>query len=365
MKNSFIFSSNSIRLSWKNWLAVMSILTLTLYLLPNLWYSLEEFSPSPDYRLPYILSDDYWMFKRWSKYASSRYPAIIIGDSVIWGQYVTMEQTLSHHLNEQAGEEIFANLGVDGTHPAAIFGLVKYYGKAISNKQVVLHLNPLWMSSKQYDLSGEKEFRFNHPRLVPQFIQRPECYKPSFSQKVGVIMERKIPLFSWTSHIRTVYFENMDFQNWTMQNPYKNPIKAIALEIPIPENAPKSNPVAWSERGRKEQNFPWVPPEESFQWSSFKKAIRILKARNNEVFVTIGPFNPYILTERSLSRYNSMKKEMESWLGREGISYRPLQALSSEYYADASHPLKEGYARIAEELFETESFRQWMEDSKQ
>jgi hypothetical protein len=163
MSNSFIFSSNSIRLSWKNWVIVLVILVLILYLLPKIWQGLEKFEPSTDYRLPYILSDDYWMFTRWSKYACSEYPFVVVGDSVVWGQYVPMDGTLSHYLNERAGEDVFANLGVDGTHPAAIMGLLKHYGGAISDRGVILHLNPLWMSSERHDLSGDKEFRLNHP----------------------------------------------------------------------------------------------------------------------------------------------------------------------------------------------------------
>ena len=120
MKNSFIFSSNTVRLSWKNWLAVIVILTAVICLIPHIWRGLEEFSPSTDYRLPYSLSNDYWVFTRWSKHACSEYPALIIGDSVVWGQYVGMDQTLSHYLNERMGENVFANMGVDGTHPAAI-----------------------------------------------------------------------------------------------------------------------------------------------------------------------------------------------------------------------------------------------------
>ena len=373
MKRSFTFSSNSVRLSWKNWLVVIAILMGILYFLPRFWRRLERFDPSnklaacsTDYRLPYNLSNDYWMFRRWSKYACSKYPVLIIGDSVIWGQYVTMEQTLSHYLNEQAGENVFANMGVDGTHPAAISGLVTYYGRTISDKGVILHLNPLWMTSRRYDLSVPRsrrpDIRFNHPRLIPQFIGKPACYRPSLAQRIGVAMERNISFFSWMSHIRTNYFENMDLQNWTMQNPYENPLKAITLEIPMPENRPKSKPVTWSERGVKKEDFPWVQVEESLQWSSFKRTIKTLRSRNNEVFVILGPYNPYILTEESLHRYNSMRNKIERWLEEEGISYISLSDLPSEYYADASHPLKEGYAKIAAELLGTEPFKRWLEN---
>jgi hypothetical protein len=356
MKHSFIFSSNSIRLSWVSWLIVTAIVAGIIYFLPVLWPKLEHFNPQTDYRLPYELSNDYWVFRRWSKSACLEYPVVVIGDSVIWGQYVAMDETLSHYLNEQAGREIFANLGVDGTHPAAILGLLKYYGKAISNKAAILHLNPLWMSSEKHDLSGEEEFRFNHPDLVPQFISKPACYRPSFSRRMGVALERSVPFFNWTSHVRAVYFENMDLQNWTLENPYMNPLKEITLELPQPENRPKINPIVWSERGMKKQDFPWVQVEESFQWASFTEAVNILKSRNNDVFVTLGPFNPYILTEESLARYNNMKGQMEAWLEEKGIDYKSLPDLPSENYADASHPLKEGYARIAQQLFDTQSF---------
>jgi len=340
---------------------VLVILVLIFYLLPKVWQGLEKFDPSTDYRLPYLLSDDYWMFTRWSKNACSEYPFVVVGDSVVWGQYVSMDGTLSHYLNEGAGEDVFANLGVDGTHPAAIMGLMKHYGGAITNKGVILHLNPLWMSSKRHDLSGDKEFRLNHPRLVPQFIPNLASYNPTFAQGVGVAIERKMSFFSWTRHIRANYFENMDMGSWTVENPYRNPLKAITLKIPVPENQPKSRAVSWTERGGQKQNFPWVQTEESFQWSSFKEAVKILKARNNNVFVVLGPFNPYILTDESLDRYNKMKSEMEKWLAGEGVSYKSASNLPSEYYADASHPLKEGYARIAEELFMTESFQKWMD----
>ena len=89
-----------------------------------------------------------------------------------------------------------------------------------------------------------------------------------------------------------------------------------------------------------------------------------MEARNNNIFVILGPFNPYILTDESLDRYNVMKNEMENWFEDDGINYRSASDLPSEHYADACHPLKEGYARIAEELFETESFRQWINGRK-
>jgi hypothetical protein len=350
-----------VRLSWKEWIVAAAILGGMLLAIPRFWAVLEEFDPPPDYRLPYQLSEDYWLFTRWGRYACSNFPALIIGDSVIWGQYVSGEQTLSHYLNDMMKESAFANVGVDGLHPAAMGGLIKYYGKDISDKAVVLHFNPLWMSSKRHDLRGEEEFRFNHPGLVPQFMPDLACYRPSLGQRIDAVTERSLSFFAWVKHVRSVYFENMDIPNWTLQNPHRSPLHAITLELPLPEKRPKSKPVPWTERAMQKQDFPWVEPEASFQWESFRKAIGTLRARNNAVFVLIGPFNPSVMSEKSLSRYRAVLSRIEAWLEENRIAHYSVPDLPSEYYADASHPLAAGYARIAGELFRTESFQEWME----
>ncbi len=361
------FSSNQMRLSPAELLIAAVCVTVLFALIPVLWQRVETFESGIDdnYRVSYEKSNDYWIYRRYCRSVSRQNKILIIGDSVIWGQYVKKEHTLSHYLNEQCDRSRFANLGLDGLHQVAMLGLLKYYGKAISGKSVILHFNALWMNSKEYDLRGEKEFRFHHTRLAPQFLPRINCYNASYRERFGVISERNIPFFSLISHLKINCFENMDIQNWTIENPYNNPLAAVSLEIPLPENKPHARPISWTKRGLSKQDFPWVMPEESFQWGSFVKAIKLLRARDNDIFIVIGPFNTYLLTEQSHSRYNTMKDKMEKWLDEIEVSYHAVSNLPSEYYADASHPLKEGYAKIAEELLETESFREWMKKSEE
>ncbi|MFC1509427.1 hypothetical protein ACFL60_07070 [Candidatus Omnitrophota bacterium] len=358
--HSSIFSSNTIRLSWKDWAAVICIVLLLFFMAPRWWSAVEPFNPAPSYRLPYNLSSDYWMFRQWCRYACSQHPLLILGDSVVWGQYVGMDQTLSYYLNETAGKDLCANIGVDGIHPAALAGLVRYYGKDIVHKKVIVNLNPLWMSSKKHDLGSEEEFRFNHPELVPQMIPNIACYRPTCNEVMGVVLERHIPFFSLINHIRINYFENLNIQDWNMQYPYANPLSAITGDIPAPANRPKSKPVPWHERGIKTQDFPWIQPDESFQWQSFKRVVNILLKRDNEVYILLGPFNPYILTEESSRRFQSMKSDMEEWFRDNEVQYYSVPDLPSDYYADGSHPLRDGYKKIAVDLYTTESFRTWM-----
>jgi len=346
------FSSNCVRLSGCEWIFV-GIITLTLFCFgPTLWERMEEFEPEPDFRLGYELSDDYWLYSRCCQWAASKYETLVIGDSVIWGHYVSQDNTLSHYLNEAAGREQFANLGVDGIHPVALAGLLKYYGHDISDKKVILHFNPLWMSSKKHDLQTEKEFRFNHPKLVPQFIPNILCYKDPYSKRVSAVVERYVPFLSWTSHLKIAYFENMDLPRWTLEHPYENPINA-ANQL----NAGFENQVPWSERGITKKDFQWVTLETSLQWKFFQRSVELLTERGNSVFVLVGPFNEHMLKGQSIEIYRRMKSKIEDWLQQNNIACYMPQTLPSEWYVDASHPMSEGYAILAKQLFENESFR--------
>ncbi len=351
------YGSNSIRLSGREWIFA-GILCSALFLIgPRLWTRVEKFQPEPDYRLPYQLSSDYWLYSRYCRWACSRYDTLIVGDSVVWGHYVSEQDTLSHYLNQNAGRKQFANMGVDGTHPAALAGLLKYYGRDISGKNVILHLNPLWMSSPKHDLQIDKEFHFNHPKLVPQFVPSIPCYKDPYSKRISVAAERQTPFLSWTSHLKILYFENTDLPAWTLEHPCENPLRAVTAEPPASRDDSLIEHTSWKERGMAQQDFQWVELETSLQWRFFRQAIELLRARKNTVFVLVGPFNEHMFKEESHTAYQKMKDEIETWLRQNDVAYFMPPALPSELYHDASHPSKQGYAMLAEQLFENLSFR--------
>lgn len=355
--NKASFSSNNIRLSGYEWLIVGIICSVLFFLGPTLWERLEQFNPEADYRLPSELSNDYWLYKKYSRWACSRYETLVIGDSVIHGPHVSKYDTLPHHLNEIAGSNQFANMGVDGVHPVALAGLLKYYGRDISGKNVILYLNTLWMSSSKLDLNIEKEFHFYHPRLAPQFMPNIPCYKDSYSRRISSVAERYMPFFSWSSHLRIAYFDNMDMPTWTMEHPYENPLKAITLELPTSENNTQKEFVPRTQKRTAKEDFQWVEPATSLQWSFFRQTIELLKARNNTVFVLVGPFNEHIMEDISRTVYQKMKSEIELWLQQNTIAYYTPPVLPRDFYHDASHPSSQGYAMLARQLFENQSFK--------
>ena len=363
------FSSNCVRLPGREWVIVGIVFAAIFCLAPVLWERFEKFEPEPDYRLPYELSSDYWLYNRYCRWTCSVYETLVIGDSVVWGHYVPKDNTLSHYLNETGrrpvglspalpgGRNQFANLGVDGIHPVALAGLLKYYGRQISEKNVILHFNPLWMSSKKHDLQTTKEFHFNHPRLVPQFTPNIPCYKDSYSRRIWAVVERYVAFLGWTSHLRITYFENMDLPTWTLEHPYQNPLGAVTFELRASEDYDRNEHVPWTEKGIAKADFQWVEPATSLQWSFFQRTVEMLKARRNTVFVLVGPFNEHMLKEDSHNTYRKMKSEIEAWLQQNNVPYYMPLVLPSEFYRDASHPLSEGYDMLAKQLFENQSFK--------
>ncbi|MEW6354943.1 MAG: hypothetical protein AB1696_01340 [Planctomycetota bacterium] len=355
------FGSNDIRLTGYNWIFVFVVVALVFCLAPSLWHRAEGPPIGPDYRLPYSLGNDYWLYEQWCRRACDEGKALVIGDSVVWGHYVASDRTISHFLNEIAGEARFANLGVDGIHPAALSGLIRYYGRAISGGKVLLHCNPLWMTSDKHDLQTKKEFTFNHPRLVPQFFPRIPCYREPYAQRLGIAIGRNAPFFGWTNHLRVAYFDNNDIPRWTIEHPYANPLRCVTFHLPGPDDPVSTEPIEtiakpWKDKGIPEFSPAWVGLDTSFQWYSFRATVDLLKRRGNDVFVLVGPFNEHMLTEASLTTYNQMKKGIVAWLQERQVPHDAPLALPSDLYADASHPLAEGYALLARQLFEKPEF---------
>jgi len=348
------YGSNSLYLSPRQWLCAAVACVAVLLAAPAMWERAERFEPGPDYRIPYELSGDYWLYERYCRWACNRYKAVVVGDSVVWGHYVARGDSLCGHLNALAGSEFFANLGLDGTHPAALAGLLRYYGKAISGKRVVLHFNPLWLSSARHDLRSDKEHRFNHPKLVPQFIPRIPCYKAPLSRKFSVAVHRSVRFFSWAEHLNIAYFASTGVPAWTVEHPYDCPLGVLTFRLPDSDDYQR--PVARGVSARR-VTVEWVELETSLQWRFFRDSIDLLKRRGNKVFVLVGPFNEHLLDEESLGTYRRMQQRIRAWLDENRVPSLVAPVLEAGLYADASHPLGRGYRLLAELLFENDGFR--------
>jgi hypothetical protein len=345
-----IAHSNGIRLTGRQWLGLWIFAALTLAVLPPLWHHAEPFALEPDYRVPHDLSHDYWLYERYARLAAGRYGTLLIGDSVIWGEYVTPHETLAHYLNEKAGQERYANLGLDGAHPLALGGLIEFYADSISGKDVLIECNPLWMSSRKSDLQDDQAGDFNHPRLVPQFAPSVPAYKAEISPRLGVLLERRLPLSRWAAHLQQAYYDRTDIPAWTLEHPYENPLAPLRRGLPAPDESRRHLPQPWYKNGITTQDYPWVDLGASLQWRAFQGAVELLQLRGNRVFVLVGPFNEHLLTPASLERYQQVKATIAAWLKAHKVAHAVPPPLSRDLYGDASHPLAEGYEQLAEEL---------------
>jgi hypothetical protein len=348
--------SNAVRLTGRQWLGI-GLFTLALVLLaPFTWEQWEKFDPGHDYRLPYDLNHDYWLYQRLARLAASRNHTLVVGDSVVWGKNVTPAQTLAHYLNEAAGRPCFANLGLLGAHPIALCGLLEHYGTAIRGKNVLLQFNPLWLTSPEADYQTEEELKeFQHPRLIPQFwpnIPRyTERVSESVSVRLGIVVEQHLEFSAWTNHLQQAYFQRKDIPAWTLKHPYENPLEALRQELPAPDHRLRFGPGSWITRGIQQQDYPWVDPADSLQWRFFRQAVDLLRHRDNQIFVLVGPFNEHLLEAGSLSRFLKVKSEIVRWLAEKGLEHAAPEPLRSDLYADSNHPQAAGYKLLAQQLW--------------
>ena len=363
------FSSNAVRLSNKEiiFTAIFIIITV-LFLAPYIWFNMEKIDTSGQFRIASKHRANYWLYKHWVDQAVKKYPVIFLGDSVVWGMYVDNNNTIPAKLNKALGKDVVANLAIDGLHSIAAKGLLENYASSIKNRKVIIHYNPLWMQSRITDLSYipviktkstdedediDREPHINHPRLIPQFSSEITAYNKKFSEKAGVLRERYIPFFALQNHIRLAFFDNDDFNQWIIDHPHENPLARISLKVDACEhNKNKNRTLDWSASGISKQDWQWLDPEESLQWKAFQKILELLKKRNNEVCVMIGPINPYILTPESLKRYRMLQKKICAWLKLQKIEYVLVNDMPSKMYADASHPLASGYDLIVKQLLQ-------------
>jgi hypothetical protein len=348
--------SNSIRLSGAEWLGVALFALALLVLAPVLWQRAEHFALEPDYRVPHDLSNDYWLYSSFAGLAVEHDDTLLIGDSVIWGEYVTRDQTLSRYLNDLAGPERYANLGLDGAHPLALAGLVEFHAESVAGKKVLVHCNPLWMSSLRADLQDERAGDFNHPRLVPQFAPAVPAYKAEISPRLGIVVERKLPWSRWTAHLQQAYFDRLDIPAWSLEHPYENPLAPLSRGLPPSDNSLRHLPQPWYKSGISKQDYQWVDLKTSLQWRAFQGLVELLKQRGNRVFVLVGPFNEHLLSPRSLEKYKQIKTAIAAWLIKKRVPYAMPAPLPSDLYGDASHPLADGYRQLARQLAEEPFF---------
>lgn len=366
---------NEMRLTARQWLLVAGLVLAFVLLAPRVWQRVERFDTGPDYRIPYSLSKDYWLYQRRIEELPAT-SAVLIGDSVIWGEYVLPDGTLSHFLNQAAGQpDAFVNAGVNGLFPLALEGLVEHYGDALRNRKVILNCNLLWLSSPKADLQTKKEERFNHARLVPQFSPRIPCYRADASERLSAVVERNLPVLAWVNHLQNASFNQKSIPDWTLEqgsgeppthpNAYKNPLAQITLRVPAapaldPERGPASaRHKPWSTTGEGSTRFEWVTLESSLQWAAFQRLTRLLRARGNDVLVVVGPFNEHMMAEENRPAYRALRDGVAAWLKAEQIPGIVPEPLPSPLYADASHPLTEGYRVLAQRLHVDATFQQW------
>lgn len=346
-KKVFTRAANALLFTLPELLIVLAIvLTALLWGVPALYRHSTAVEAVRDFRLPYRTRDDYYLYGRCAEEVTKRCRNIFLGDSAIWGMYASNSGTLPAQLNRLAGRECCGNLAIDGLHYVAMETLVRDFGGAIRDRDVYIYFNPLWVNSRKYDLSEDGEFSVNHPRLLPQFT-RLGGYRADFDRRVGTFLEQKLAYFSLLHHLRVNFFGNRDFKAFLVDHPAECPLRRVSRRLRPEETEHRGTRDNWKTRGIPVQHWEWVALSESRQWRALIDTIRLLERRGNRVTVLVGNINPELLDAPTLAGLRSLRQSAADALKRENIDSIVLPELPGELYADASHPLESGYAKLA------------------
>ena len=372
------FGSTEMRLTARQWLAVLAIVLVVTLAVPPVWKKAERFDTGKNYRIPYDLSRDYWLYSRWIQQAAVPDQVIVLGDSVVWGEYVRSDGTWPAFLTQAPGPHPqFVNGGVNGLFPLALDGMVRHHAKLPAGQKVLLQFNLLWLTSPEADLSSAKEERFNHSRLVPQFSPRIPCYHADGNERIVSELQQRLDFLGWAEHLKIACFGQKSIPGWTLAddgadpprhpNAGRNPLGQITLTVPPePADDPLRGPKSprhkpWSATGVGTTRFEWVSLEKSLQWQAFQRVVRRLRERGNDVFVVVGPFNEHMLAPENRTACLAIRAGVAAWLAQEKIPHLAPEPLPSHLYADASHPLTAGYELMAGRTMADPAFQQWIQ----
>ena len=351
-------NSNGLFLHPWELLAVMVVLlALAWGVLPHWHQGKLKINLDENFRLSYQLRDDYLLYRTIVREASTKYDDLFLGDSVIWGMYVRNDSTLPAMINQKLGRKTCGNIAIDGLHPIAMKTLVKQCVKYIRGKRIFLYFNPLWVTSPDYDLTGEGDTTVNHPRLLPQFDFQLSNYHGTLKERCNAKLEQTLDFYAMLHHLRVCFFDNRDFKTFIARHPGENPLARIHLEVsPIETGHSSNSTMDWYESGIAEQNWPWLDLTASRQFKAFQDTAQMLCKNGNEVVILLGSINPFMQTPECLERYRWIMAQAEEKLRMPEVKLVVLPELPSEEYGDSSHPLATGYERLANCLLEKELF---------
>jgi hypothetical protein len=342
----------ALRLSLREWLVAAFLITAFLAAAPSIPFRPRSPLVEPDYRIPYSLSTRYAVYRRFTTLAAAQFPTLIVGDSVVWGQCATRDQTLSHHLNELTKQPRFANAGLDGMHPVALVELIEHHAPGIERKNVILHFDPLWLFSDGSDPKSSSRVLNARPGLMPRLAAGAGGVMKDAVASAGSCALQAPFLHGWSEHLADT---RIDFLAWSLDHPYEGPLHAISSTLPPSEDSRRLRLAPWTATPGLGVGGSWGDPDTHPQWKALERLISLLELRGNRVLVLVGPMNEYMMAPDTRRSYQSLKAVLEFKLTKRGVAHYLAPLLQSEHFGDLCHPVARGYEELAKELLRERS----------
>ncbi len=182
-----------------------------------------------------------------------------------------------------------------------------------------------------------------------------------------MVIERHVGFFAWVGHLQNAYFDQQSIPDWTLEAARTGErSRLLTMEVPgepatDPQRglqSPRHRP--WTASGGRPTRFEWVALDQSMQWAAFQRLVHVLRRRGNDVLVIVGPFNEHMIAADQRPAFHALRDGIAAWLAAERVPTIVPPTLDSALYADASHPLTDGYAELARQISRDQTFQEWM-----
>ncbi len=340
-------------LSLRDWLVVILLTTGLCAVVPLIPFRPRRPIIEWDYRIPFSKSNHYDLYHRFTTLSASQFPTILVGDSVVWGQFADRDETLSHYLNVLEKQRRCANAGLDGMHPVALAQLLEHHAPAIHQKDVLLQMNPLWLMIPKGPVPRElTDSLLNRPGLVPRLAAG---VNGTYQQRIEAMVARSLEDTPIDWCLERIADTKMDFLDWSLDHPYESPLEAISSGLSKSEDTYPVRKMPWNGTESAKLNYGWPVLAEHPQWKAFERILDLLESRQNRILVLLGPMNEHMMKRDMLEGYLRLKKEIEGKILARGIPCVSPPPLHSDQYSDICHPLAGGYSDLARELLKSQS----------
>ena len=228
--------TSEMRLSLRQWAIVLAIVTLIAVATPGFGNRSNDSTPAPITASPTNSATTTGCSTGVCRRPPAAKPIVVLGDSVVWGEYVKSDGTLPHFLKpagrtagplrQRRGQRAVSR---GAGRVGALLRHVAARPQSDRGLQSALAQQPQGRHAEQE--GGEHQPCLARASVLP--AQSP-AYQADANERLSAVIERNVGFLGWVNHLQDCYFQQQSIPEWTLA---EDPDRPAALPQRLQESA--------------------------------------------------------------------------------------------------------------------------------